>query len=226
MRFVLALLALTAIGSRLMTQTYSHEERLQGYAIRFDTTIFVFDPAVYGTEAPERVIATGSWRGWSTNMDDPELRLQQVGDVWTKLVPDTGHTLIPPNSEFKFVVDPGGWLEPPLDAENTKGGNLVYLMGAPPPSVHAEIRDKSTIRATFESVNAPLNPAGYRLTDGAGNEIPIAAVLPNTRSTVLVVPADSLDPKRPHFLEVPALELRSLCFYWIFLQSIDCLLLL
>lgn len=196
-----------------MAQTYTTEERIQGYAIRFDTTVFVFDPDVNGLPEPDRVVVTGVFRGWSGNMEDPQWTLSQHGDIWTLLVPDTEHTVIPPGSAFKFRVNDGDWVDPPAGAPNEEGGNLVYMMGVTPPALHAEIQDKSTIWATFTSVNAPLNPESYRLTDGDGREIPIARVLPTTRSTVLVVPVDSLDRRRLHFLEVPSLELRSLCFF-------------
>jgi pullulanase/glycogen debranching enzyme len=209
----LTLTIVLALGSQLMAQVYTEEERLQGYAVRLDTTIFVFDPAINGLETPDRVVVTGSFRGWSGNMEDRQWTLAQHGDVWTLLVPDTEHTVIPPGSPFKFRVDEGEWIEPPSSAPNAVGGNLIYMKGLAPPALHAEIEDKSTIWARFSGVNAPLNPEAYRLTDADGREIPIARVLPNTRTTVLVVPGEPLDRRRIHFLEVPSLELRSLTFF-------------
>jgi pullulanase len=213
MRSIFALLALIAIGSPLMAQDYTSEERLQGYAIRFDTTIFVFDPEIYGGETPERVMVTGPFRSWSDNMGDRHWMLKPQGEVWTLLVPDTGHTVIPPNSPFKFKINDGVWVAPIADALNERGGNLVYLKDVDQPGLHAEIQNGSTIWASFTDVNAPLDPKAYTLTDGVGNDIPIATVLPNTKSTVLVVPAATIDRRRVHFLEVRSLDLRSLCFF-------------
>ncbi|HEX8298787.1 MAG TPA: hypothetical protein VF594_06460, partial [Rubricoccaceae bacterium] len=67
----LAVLLVTLTAAVASAQTPTDAERAQGYALRGDTTLFVFDPALYsgpqGAIAPERVVVTGAFRGWSAD---------------------------------------------------------------------------------------------------------------------------------------------------------------
>jgi pullulanase/glycogen debranching enzyme len=74
----------------------------------------------------------------------------------------------------------------------------------------AEIHGPTAIRFTLTGARRPSGVSAYRLTDGQGREIPIAAVLPNTHTESLVVPRVALDPMRVHYLEIPGLTLRAL----------------
>ena len=74
----------------------------------------------------------------------------------------------------------------------------------------AEIRGPTAIRFTLSGVETPTEAADYRLTDGQGRALPIAAVLPNTATESLLIPGTALDPMRVHYLEVPELGLRTL----------------
>lgn len=80
----------------------------------------------------------------------------------------------------------------------------------PGPRLRAGIHGPAAIRFTLEGAERPAGPGAYRLTDGAGREIPVAAVLPNTASESLLVPGVPLDPARVHYLEIPGLGLRAL----------------
>jgi pullulanase/glycogen debranching enzyme len=75
--------------------------------------------------------------------------------------------------------------------------------------LRAEIHGPTAIRTTLAGVAPPSDARAYRLTDGQGREVPIAAVLPNTASETLVVPGTALDPLRVHYLEIPRLGLRA-----------------
>ena len=81
---------------------------------------------------------------------------------------------------------------------------------APTPRLRAEVHGPTAIRFTLTGIERPSARSAYRLTDGRGVEIPIAAVLPNTATESLVVPESTLDPLRVHYLEIPALGLRAL----------------
>ncbi len=74
----------------------------------------------------------------------------------------------------------------------------------------AAIHGPTAIRFTLQGVERPMRTESYLLTDGAGETIPIARVLPNTASEGLVVPAEPVDPMRVHYLEVPSIGLRTL----------------
>ena len=76
--------------------------------------------------------------------------------------------------------------------------------------LRAEIHGPNAIHFTLTGIERPEEVSAYRLTDGQGSEIPVDAVLPNTASQSLLVPAVDLDPMRVHYLEIPALGLRAL----------------
>jgi pullulanase/glycogen debranching enzyme len=79
---------------------------------------------------------------------------------------------------------------------------------APAPVVHfrAEVRGPRAVWARVTGGPRPLGVADYKLTDAAGADIPIAAVVPSTATETLVVPARDLDVTRVHMLSVPALN--------------------
>lgn len=80
----------------------------------------------------------------------------------------------------------------------------------PEKRLRAEIHGPTAIQCTLTGVELPSDRAAYRLTDGQGRAIPIAAVQPNDGIDFLVVPAVALDPMRVHYLEIPSLGLRTL----------------
>ncbi len=81
---------------------------------------------------------------------------------------------------------------------------------APDVRFRAAIHGPSAIRFTLAGAKQPSEVAAYRLTDGQGRALPIAAVLPNTATESLLVPDTVLDVTRVHYLEIPALSLRTL----------------
>jgi pullulanase len=80
----------------------------------------------------------------------------------------------------------------------------------PGPRLRAAIHGPATIRVTLDGAARPADPSAWRLTDGAGREIPVAEVLPGTATGSLLVPSVALDPDRVHYLELPGLGLRAL----------------
>ena len=82
--------------------------------------------------------------------------------------------------------------------------------GEPTARFRAEIHGPTAIRFNLSGVERPAERSAYRLTDGRGREIPIAAVLPGTATESLMGPGIALDPMRVHYLEIPRLGLRAL----------------
>jgi len=78
------------------------------------------------------------------------------------------------------------------------------------PRLRAAIEGPSAIRVLLSGAARPLAADAWRLTDGAGREIGVAAVLPRTAGEALLVPATALDPSRVHFVELPDPGLRAL----------------
>ena len=203
----LALLALLLTSATALAQT--PDERAQGYALRGDTTLFVFDAAAYGVEAPRRVVVTGAFRGWSQDMDDAAFALAEApAGVWTLAVPNAGYAAVPPASPFKFRVDDavgeGRWLDPAPAATNTAGGNLVFLFGVTPPRLVAEMRGERAVWVRVTGTDRPLRPEAYRITRWDGHDVPVAEVLPNEAETALLVPAEALATNQVHYVTLAA----------------------
>lgn len=192
-------------------QDFSVDERLQGYRLNDNSVTFIFDGSLYAV-TPTKVVVTGSFRSWDSKMDVPDWTLKKENDVWTLEVPNTDFEKIAPKSPFKFRIDDGAWLDPPANAGNLSGGNLVFLHNAIINELRAEIIDSNTIWADFTG-QRPLDKSQYKLTDAKGKEVIIAQVLPNTASQTLITPSQPIDPKRVYFLEVPSLKLKSHCSY-------------
>jgi pullulanase/glycogen debranching enzyme len=79
----------------------------------------------------------------------------------------------------------------------------------PEPRLRAEIHDSTTIRFTVSGAERPPDVTAYRLTDGQGHEVAIAAVRRDTGPGAVVVPRAAVDPMRVHYLEIPELGLRA-----------------
>jgi len=77
------------------------------------------------------------------------------------------------------------------------------------PALQAEVRGPRAVWATLNGVPRSFDPADYRLTTADGTVVPVAAVLPNTATEMLIVPARDIDMRRVHFLEVPDQKLRT-----------------
>lgn len=185
--------------------------RLQGYYHSHDTTHFVFDARRYGVR-PSRVVVTGAFRNWSTDMQEADWQLHPhpfTQGLWELAVHNPGFTVVPPSSPFKFRVDDGRWLDPPASAPNYDGGNLIFEKGLAPPRLRAELRSgASGARATVwaevggAGVVRPLDVSAYRLTRHDGHVVPLASVVPNTATGTLLVPAEDLVEGAVHYLDV------------------------
>ncbi len=211
----LALLVLLTSASAL---AQTPQERAQGYALRGDTTVFVFDPAVYGgaqgATVPRRVVVTGAFRGWSADMDAAAFTLRpDASGVWTVAVPNAGYTAVAPASPFKFRVDDaagdGRWLDPPPGAPNVDGGNLIFLFGTTPPRLVAELRGARAVWVRVTGTERPLRPEAYRITRWDGQEVGVADVLPNEAETALLVPAEALQTNQVYYVSTADPALRS-----------------
>lgn len=198
----------------VQAQDLSEAVRLQGYAQEGHTTFFVFDEAVYGVVSPERVVVTGAFRGWDQDMNNPDWILQkQEGGMWILSLTNFSYELISPATPFKFRVNDGVWLDPPQGAPNSAAGNLIYMHNMVPTSLKAELRSDRAVWMTLtgDDVERSLNPDDYRLVNAQGETIAVEAVIPNTASETLLVPAEPLDIRRVYYLEIPENELRTLC---------------
>ena len=196
-------LALLLVAVSASAQPLADVERAEGYALRADTVVFAFDPALYGLAAPpERVVVTGAFRGWDADMDDAAWSLAPTeGGVWTLAV---AASEIAPGTPFKYRVDGGRWLDPPAGAPNAEGGNLVYQVGATPPRLVAELRGERSVWVRVEGAPRPLAPAAYRVVRWDGEAVDVAQVIPNEAGTALLVPFAALDPAQVHTVEADA----------------------
>ena len=191
-----------------MGQSFSGQQKLQGYAVFGDQVTFIFDEQLYNVQ-PERVYVTGEFRNWDASTEARDWDLSKTGEQWILTISNVEYEVIRPNSTFKFRTDDGNWMEPPAEANNRKGSDLVFLQGVAYKGLQAELVNERLIWADVTGVERPLNPASYIITDAKGDTIQVAGVLPNESTTTLISPAEPLDKKRVYFLEIPALNLKA-----------------
>ena len=201
---VLALVGLAALAStppaaaQTTNAPLTAAEREQGYATRGTDLVFAFDAARYGLtgeDAPDRVVVTGAFRGWSDDMDDAAWALAEAAPgIWALAVPNADYAAVPPATPFKFRVDDGRWLDPPADAPNVEGGNHVFLYGARPPRLVAELRGPNALWVSVtgdgpdgEPLARPLAASAYRVErwDGASRPA-VLGVTPHEATTALL----------------------------------------
>ncbi len=199
-------LALLAVLVGASAQTTTDAERAQGYALRGDTLLFVFDAARYGVD-PARAVVTGAFRGWSDDLDDPAWALAEgPGGVWTLAVPNADYGVVPAASPFKFRVDAGRWLDPPASTPNAEGGNLVFLFGAVPPRLVAELHGPHAIWVEVAGAGRPLSPEAYRIVRWDGTEILGVQVTPHEAHSALLTTGVALRTNQVHYVEVAVPE--------------------
>ncbi len=199
-RFLLAA-ALLALAATASAQVPGDAERARGWAKRDGQTVFVFDPARYGFAdgaGPERVVVTGAFRGWSDDMDEHAWALARAGDVWTLAVDAARGP--GPGTPFKFRVDGGRWLDPPADAPNVEGGDLVFRVGEAPARLVAELRGPTAIWVRVEGGPRPLLASAYRVERWDGAPTGVAVTVPRQADTALLTLADPLDPAQVHYV--------------------------
>ncbi len=209
--FVLSLLFPILFPALSLCQSFTSTQISQGYAALEQTITFIFDENLYQV-VPNTVVITGEFRNWDQNMEDPDWLLHKSGELWLLTIDNTDFSIISPQSTFKFRINDGEWMEPPANAPNIKGSDLIFMKEMTIPTLTAEIRNERLIWARV-SQGRPLSPAAYRLTDASGNEIPITAVLPNDATSILISPSQPLNKKRVYFLEIPSLNLGAHCSF-------------
>ena len=199
------------IASVFSAQTYTDEEKLQGYALENDHVIFLFEPLLYNVN-PSKVNVTGSFRNWDQDMNNKNWIMKKENNIWTLNVSNKEFKSVAPDTEFKFRIDDGKWLSPPANVQNEKGGNLVFLKDVVIPGLKAVILGPYSIRAIITGGRSLLKE-DYRVIDAAGNEIKISSILPNTSTETLISTSEPMDIKRVYFLEVPKQGLKTFCSY-------------
>lgn len=192
-------------------QAIPEEARLEGYFIRGDSTYFVFDP-VLNDQTPTRVVVTGAFRQWATDMESRawDLQLQPSG-LWVLGVANEGYRVITPGSPFKYRINDGMWLNPPAGSPNVEGGNFVFLFGMETPRLRAFYTATGSVWAVVsgDGVSRSLVASDYTLTHHSGREIPISMVLPHDSRASVLVPSEPINHREVYFLEMPAQGLRT-----------------
>ncbi len=209
---VLSICMLVVTGG-ISAQQYTSAERLQGYALRGDTAVFLFDEALYDVR-PTRVLLEGGMRGWQHDMEDAAWALAKSAPprVW-ELRKTSAKEFV--NARFKYRIDTGEWMNPPASATNVDAGNLVFEPSAPAPEFRAEIVAARHIRfyVLRGDASPSLDPAHYRLRRADGSPVPIAAVFWTGSRMVHVYPAEDLDIRRVYYLIVHGHEGEYLCSF-------------
>lgn len=181
-----------------------------GYIQEGSRLTFVFNEKDYDiTKTPNRVVVTGAFREWSQDMESTKWQLTFIqSGRWELTIDNTEFRQVAAGSPFKFRINDGTWLSPPSTASNEEGGNLIYMPETQPFRLIGDIENERTIWAYLEGVeNRSTQAKDWKLTRFDGVEIPIAEVLPNTASKLLIKPEQTIDPNRVHYLSyLPANE--------------------
>jgi pullulanase/glycogen debranching enzyme len=173
--------------------------------------VFIFDPELYEAD-PDRVVVTGTFRNWDQKMDEKEWTMKKTDQLWTLSVDNFEFRILKPNDEFKFRINGGLWMEPPLQSVDKKNGNMVFMKDAIIPALHAEIRGPYTIWARVTG-DRPLSEEDYVISSANGERVEISAVLPQTATETLITTSEPMDIKRVYFLEIPAQGMKSFCSF-------------
>ncbi len=197
--------------SILSGQSFSDEQKIQGYAVFGDQLTFIFDEEIYQTQ-PVKVFVTGEFRNWDMNTDAPEWMLSKTGQQWILTLDNTDFQVVKPNTKFKFRTNDGEWMEPPSEAPNKSDSDLVFMKSDKKTGLKAELKSENLIWADIYE-NRSLLPDDYKITDAHGNEIKVAGVLPNGAYSTLITPATPLKKKRVYFLEIPSQNLKAFCSF-------------
>ncbi len=187
----------------LRAGSFTQAERIQGYAQRGDTTVFIFDEEVYALH-PQRVILEGSMRQWDHDLNKPQwwLHRQSKASIWTLSIPNPDFTVIAPGASFKFRINQGRWLDPPAGAENVRRGNLIFAGQRLSLKLRAEIVSATDIRLQFNRRPSEYDyhPDHYLLVDSKRGKIPIERVLYSKRAELQLIPVKKVDIRRLHYI--------------------------
>lgn len=211
------LAALVLVASVYGQTSFSLQERAQGYALRGDTAIFVFEEKLYRVQ-PQRVLVEGEMRGWDHNMEDQEWRMARSKNepgLWLLAMANPAFAKIKPGAQFKFRIEDGVWLDAPASAPYQKGGNLVFAHEVTPTQMRAELVSAQHVRVliTGENLKLSLQPRDYLLTLADGTALPIFAVLRIAPNELHLRPSQPLDLKRVHYLEALYLKQKVLASF-------------
>lgn len=176
-----------------------------------DKVTFIFDEALYDV-TPKKVFVTGEFRSWDASTDKAEWFLKKTGQQWLLTIDNTDFAVIKPNTKFKYRIDDGEWLAPPEVATNKDGGDLVFMKKMKGATLTAELTAQGLIWAEV-SKNRPLLADAYRITDVKGEVIPVAGVMPNSATSVIIKPTTPLNKKHVYFLEIPSLGMKTNCSF-------------
>ena len=177
---------------------FSTENRLTGYAVIKGNIYFVFDEKLYGIH-PSKVVVEGSFRNWDHDMADQTWWLTKTEKgLWVL----NSKQAIPPQAQFKFRIDNGTWVDPPSNAPNRKGDNMVFAYTAVPEIFRTEIVSPDYIRIIHAGLSGQpnLDASAYRLTDAKGLEIRVKEVFYIRPGELQIYPEHPLDIRKLYYL--------------------------
>lgn len=209
---------------------YVKAQNANGYSYENDTLSFIFDEVTYKENAVKNVVVTGSFCNWSQDMSDKKWQLKrEKNGTWIKKVYNPNFEMINTNTSFKFRINDGKWLEPPANASNADGGNLIFMKGIEPPTLSATLVSDDQIEITLKGIkkegNFTATTNDFMLSDAKGNLIPISELKfdidatsklenqPNSTVIIMAKPKNLIDKRRVYYIEMPNMKQKTLVTY-------------
>lgn len=193
-----------------------------GFEHSNDTTTFIFNPSDYGVIVKNKVILGGDFNNWGNNLNPNKwIMVRQMGNFFTLRIYNPNFEIIKPNTEFKFRIDNGKWLNPPPTATNAENGSLVFMKGAEQLGITASMTDQNSIKVKLTGLASEtiISDSSMILTNAQGKNITIktitiTSITKQTKENYTVhlelFTSTILEKQRIYTIKIPALKLKTM----------------
>jgi len=214
-KLFLSLLLTIAISQYILAQ---NETDCQiGYLQEKDSLYFLLNESDYNIKS-DYFIVTGSFRAWAQDLNDKTWQLKPIGSGRWKLgIYNPRFEHVKPGSTFKFRTADGKWLDPPKQAPNAEGGNLVFMKGMEPFALVATILSNTDIEVQIKGLEEldkhHFDTSSFIINDASGRKIPIQRITKRLESKTLIfilTPKGGIDKRRVYYLDFPKMKTKEL----------------
>jgi pullulanase len=214
-KLFLFLLLTIAVSQYILAQNETDYQI--GYLQEKDSLYFLLSESDYNIKS-DYFIVTGSFRAWAQDLNDKTWQLKPIGSGRWKLgIYNPRFEHVKPGSTFKFRTADGKWLDPPKQAPNAEGGNLVFMKGVEPFALVATILSNTDIEVQIKGLEEldkqHFDTSSFIINDASGRKIPIQRITKRLESKTLIfnlTPKGGIDKRRIYYLDFPKMKTKEL----------------